>query len=67
MIKVWILMFAYLGNGVMNPVPPLADYASCEKARNAIAYEYIKDKAKCVEVNIPAPSEIAWRLQGVAK
>lgn len=67
MIKVWILVLAYYSSGVINPIPPMADLASCERVKSTLQSNTLRDGAKCVEVNIPVPSDYAWHWQGKSK
>jgi hypothetical protein len=57
MIKVWILLVALNG---MNPIPPMADQASCEKVRDYINTAPMPRASKCEAILIPAPSREAW-------
>lgn len=54
MIVVYILVYV----GAMNPVPPMADMASCERVR---ATMYNPNSARCVQVLVPATSRDAYQ------
>lgn len=66
MIKVWILVI-FLGSSQMNPIPPMVDKLSCEKAKAAIDNSYVRERGSCVEVWIPAPSDYAWKFMPGSK
>jgi len=57
MIVVYILV--YYGLGTLNPVPPMADMASCERAR-AVFVKRGATSAECVQVVIPATDSKAY-------
>lgn len=54
MIVVYILVYF----GTINPVPPMADMASCERVRTAM---HRPENAKCVQVLVPATSRDAYQ------
>lgn len=60
MIEVWILVMGIWSAGYSNPVPPMADLASCERVREAFVNNIDRRDSKCVQVFIPAPSDKAY-------
>lgn len=54
MIVVYILLYF----GPMNPVPPMADMASCERVRAAVPRP---EQGKCIQVVVPATSRDAYQ------
>lgn len=63
-ITVYVLL--WFGGLAINPIPPMADLASCERVRAAAPNnKLIGHESKCVQVLIPSPSFEAWRfMQG---
>lgn len=58
MIVAYILVWTALS---ASPVPPMADMASCERVRAALASAGAGDsKTRCVQVTLPSPSREAY-------